>query len=277
MDRFAIFVDAGYVFAQGSDCLTGKKVNRKDLQIDPAQAISTLESFSRSRVSGIPLLRVYWYDGAYNGPSSDQLILAHMSNVKLRLGFINSVGQQKGVDSLIITDLIDLSRNRAICDAVMVTGDEDLRVGVQVAQEFGVRVHLVGIVPSRGSQSKLLLQEADTTHELTKADVSGFLSVKTPLNSTPPPEATPAVGLSGRSPDTEAVLTSVIEEILKGLGPLEAEALNSAIVGSSQVPHEIDRRILGKSRALLGRILTGPESSRARSLLAELVKTRKKI
>ena len=58
--------------------------------------------------------------------------------------------------------MIALARNRAISDAVLVSGDEDLRVGVQQAQEFGVRVHLVGIKPGRGSQSLFLLQEADT-------------------------------------------------------------------------------------------------------------------
>jgi len=88
---------------------------------------------------------------------------------------VNSVGEQKGVDSLIVTDMIALARNRAISDAVLVSGDEDLRVGVQQAQEFGVRVHLVGIKPSRGSQSLFLLQEADTTHEWAADDISKFL------------------------------------------------------------------------------------------------------
>jgi uncharacterized LabA/DUF88 family protein len=82
--------------------------------------------------------------------------LAHLDNVKVRLGFVNSVGEQKGVDSLIVTDMIALARNRAVSDAVLVSGDEDLRVGVQQAQEFGVRVHLVGIKPSGGNQSLFL-------------------------------------------------------------------------------------------------------------------------
>ena len=72
---------------------------------------------------------------------------------------------EKAWNSLIVTDMIALARNRAISDAVLVSGDEDLRVGVQQAQEFGVRVYLVGIKPSRGNQSLFLLQEADTTHE----------------------------------------------------------------------------------------------------------------
>ena len=65
--------------------------------------------------------------------------------MKLRLGQLNSEGQQKGVDSLIVTDLIELARNKAISDAVVLTGDEDIRVGVQIAQSLGVRVHLLGI------------------------------------------------------------------------------------------------------------------------------------
>lgn len=65
--------------------------------------------------------------------------------MKVRLGFVNSVGEQKGVDSLIVTDMIALARNRAISDAVLMSGDEDLRVGVQQAQELGVRAGCLGI------------------------------------------------------------------------------------------------------------------------------------
>lgn len=127
------------------------------------------------------------YDGTSTGPTAQHLTLGHLDNVK-GLGFVNSVGEQKGVDSLIVTDMIALARNRSITNAVLVSGDEDLRVGVQQAQEFGVRVHLVGIKSSRGSQSLFLLQEADTTHEWAEADVSAFLSCK------PKPVAAPAAG-----------------------------------------------------------------------------------
>jgi uncharacterized LabA/DUF88 family protein len=34
---------------------------------------------------------------------------------------------------LIGTDLIELARNHAISDAVLLSGDEDLRIGVQIA------------------------------------------------------------------------------------------------------------------------------------------------
>ena len=82
-----------------------------------------------------------------NRPSQEQLDLAHSDDVKLRLGFINEYGQQKGVDSLIVTDLVELARNHAISDAVILSGDEDIRIGVQIAQSFGVRAHLTGSGP----------------------------------------------------------------------------------------------------------------------------------
>ena len=101
---------------------------------------------ARGSADGSSLLRVYWYDGVlHTGPSNEQRSLANTDNVKLRLGVVNPYGWQKGVDSLIITDLVELARSHAISDAVLLSGDEDVRIGVQIAQSFGVRVHLIGI------------------------------------------------------------------------------------------------------------------------------------
>lgn len=180
MDRVAVFVDAGYLFAQGSVALSGKKATRSGLDFDHNKAISAISELSQ-KVTGLPLLRIYWYDGTSTGPTAQHLSLAHMSGVKVRLGFVNTSGEQKGVDSLIVTDMINLARNRAMSDAVLLSGDEDLRVGVQQAQEFGVRIHLLGVRPSRGGQSLFLLQEADTTIEWGPDDLSPFLSVKSTL------------------------------------------------------------------------------------------------
>ncbi len=71
-----------------------------------------------------------------NRPSLEQDLIGQSANTKLRLGLINSRGQRKGVDSLIVTDLIELARNRAITDALILSGDEDIKIGVQVAQTF---------------------------------------------------------------------------------------------------------------------------------------------
>ena len=182
MDRVAVFVDAGYLFAQGSKELCGTTLTRKNIVLDHRASISALKTFAE-RTSGLPLLRIYWYDGTSQGPTPQHITLGDQANIKVRLGFVNSMGQQKGVDSLIVTDMLTLARNRAMAECVLLSGDEDLRVGVQQAQEFGVRVHLIGIKPAKGSQSLFLLQEADSTYEWTADDLRAF------LRCTPTPDA----------------------------------------------------------------------------------------
>ncbi|WP_240483638.1 NYN domain-containing protein, partial [Streptomyces pathocidini] len=92
------------------------------------------------------LLRVYWYDGARRRlHTTEQQRIAELPDVKVRLGNLNANNQQKGVDSLIRTDLETLARHRAISDAVLVGGDEDLVSAVEAAQGYGARVHLWGI------------------------------------------------------------------------------------------------------------------------------------
>ena len=269
MNRVAVFVDAGYLFAQGSVALSGQKVPRGGLLIDALKAIDALSTLGTG-VAKVPLLRVYWYDGTSTGPTSQHLALAHLDNVKLRLGFVNSVGEQKGVDSLIVTDMIALARNRAMSDAVLLSGDEDLRVGVQQAQEFGVRVHLVGIKPARGSQSLFLLQEADTTHEWSKAELASFLSLRVQ------PEETALVQVS--EPETASASVPV-----KGLDPLREVAtlvaadieltalpvLVAAIRQSNQTPREIDALLLAKSRTRLTKTLDSSQKARVRAAFLE--------
>ena len=170
MDRVAVFVDAGYLFAQGSILRFGDKLPRGEIDLNYMEVVAALRTVAET-VSGVKLLRIYWYDGTSTGPTPQHSSLAFLDSVKVRLGFVNSFGEQKGVDSLIVTDMIALARNRAMSDAVLLSGDEDLRVGVQQAQDFGVRVHLLGIKPSRGSQSVFLIQEADTTHEWSDQDL----------------------------------------------------------------------------------------------------------
>jgi uncharacterized LabA/DUF88 family protein len=277
MKRHAIFVDAGYVFAQGSVSLLGKNSNRSQLKLDEAEIILQLKSLALSQSSGVQLLRIYWYDGASNGPTLDHLALANTQDVKLRLGSINSVGEQKEVDSLLVTDLIDLARNQSICDATVVTADTDVRIAVQIAQSFGVRVHLVGLEPSRVSQSPSLRQEADTVHEIAKADVSKFLKVLTA--TTPRVTADIAASATKVRPLSTTVGTSkgaiekaigdileaAIQQTLAPISPENIPRLGAALAGSDPVPMEYDRRLLGTCRTLLGRDLTGDERREMRS------------
>lgn len=174
MDRVAVFVDAGYLFAEGSRALFGRKLPRSAVALDHRVAIACLKRCARER-TGLPLLRIYWYDGTARRPTRGQTAVAEEADVKLRLGRVNSAGQQKGVDALIASDLVSLARNRAMADCVVLGGDDELRIAVAEIQTLGVRVHLIGISPARHTQSPLLRCEADSTVEWDAHALAFFL------------------------------------------------------------------------------------------------------
>ena len=152
MDRVAVFVDAGYLFAEGSRALAGRTLARSAVVLHPPSAVSALTHFAHER-SGLPLLRIYWYDGTAHRPTRAQVALSEEAGIKLRLGRIDGRGRQKGVDALIASDLVGLARNRAMTDCVLVAGDDELRIAVAEIQQLGVRVHLLAIAPAYRSQS----------------------------------------------------------------------------------------------------------------------------
>jgi uncharacterized LabA/DUF88 family protein len=157
LDRYAIFVDVGYVMASVAELLAGSP-ERHTVRCDYARLVDSLVT-DASADSGMPLLRTYWYDASPTGqPEHDQVQLADLPGVRLRLGRLVR-GEQKGVDSRIVRDLIVLARDRAIAGAYLVAGDEDICEGVAEAQDHGVRVTLLG-VPGV-NQSRLLVQQSD--------------------------------------------------------------------------------------------------------------------
>jgi uncharacterized LabA/DUF88 family protein len=179
VDRTAIFVDAGYLFASGSKLLTGDKQARSQVHLDHDAVLALLTTLA-NELSSLPLLRIYWYDGASSGANPAQVALSYRPNVKLRLGLVNAQGQQEGVDQLLTRDLTSLAQHRAMADAVLLSGDDDLRGAVEQAQEFGVRVHLLGIAPARENQAAALVQAADSVRELSETEVRKFLTRRTP-------------------------------------------------------------------------------------------------
>lgn len=176
MDRFAVFVDAGYLYAEGGK-LCCYNPERRSIRLHSSEVSKFLMSLAEE-ACGFPPLRTYWYDGAKDGvPTKEQQLIAALPNVKLRLGRINSKNQQKGVDALIYRDLMTLADKQAISEAYLLAGDEDLREGVRAAQDIGVRVTLIGVAARDGTrnQSKELVNEADETVTLTKKDLAPFI------------------------------------------------------------------------------------------------------
>jgi hypothetical protein len=232
MDRVGVFVDAGYLLAEGSRLLTGAREPspRDEVNLNNKVVVDVLTE--RANRTGLPLLRIYWYDGVLDNPTAQHQSLASLPNVKVRLGVVNRSGEQKGVDALIITDLIELARNRAIADAVLVSGDEDMRVGVQQCQEFGVRVHLIGVAPWEENQSRSLRQEADTLDQLEKTDIEKFLSLKFPVLRLAAPHAEDLP--SGCNP-YQVVGSAVAEQ----LSTEELEMVLSARAATKRIPSQV--------------------------------------
>ncbi len=275
--RAAIFVDAGYLFAQGSVALTGTKQHRTSLTLNVTAAISELRAVFQAKTAGCELLRVYWYDGALGTrPTLEQTTLAHTDNVKLRLGFINSLGQQKGVDSLIVTDLIDLARNHAISDAILLSGDEDVRIGVQIAQQFGVRLHLVGIIPVRGSQSRTLQQEADTTTEWDQTTVAKFLTatvLAVPIAPSEQGQTSPQTHTGPMLGSLDPALEKVAEDLCGSLDSTTAISLKTLWQAQFGIPPEYDGKLLALGKIAIGRDLTLPERRLMRAKFKAIVQS----
>ena len=191
------------------------------------------------------------------GPTAKQQRLADTDDVKLRLGVVAHTGKQKGVDSLIVTDLIELARNHAISDAVLLSGDEDVRIGVQIAQTYGVRVHLLGIEPpyNQGNQSRLLRQESDTLKKWGRSDVEAFLAIRElPESLCDEPRQT----LGGQHTSTAAQLDGVADSFVHARSVPERSAL--AALGARQpIPDEFDRVLLRAAADQLGRFLESSE------------------
>jgi len=176
LSRYAIMVDVGYIYASAGELLFGA-TSRKEYRVDADKLIQALTRHAEDHVRG-ELLRVYWYDAARDRvPTIDQRVIAQMPWVKLRLGNLNARGQQKGVDAQIRADMEALARHRAITDAILVAGDEDMVPAVEAAQAFGVRVHLWGVEPPYGTnQAERLVWESDTVDVLERSFVEPFFT-----------------------------------------------------------------------------------------------------
>lgn len=249
MDRYAIFVDAGYVLAEGGKlcCQTG---DRNRLDLDVAKLRDHLETVA-AEATGLSALRTYWYDAApYGGQTEHHRMIALLPNVKLRLGRIKS-GRQKGVDALIYHDLVNLARERAISDAFLVSGDEDLREGVRTVQGMGVRVTLIGIPPSDQStnQSLELIQEADERVDLTREDLEHLFSVKPHLpprhGKLTPPEDRPVAPVTRTSSErlSARAAGSELAKTLTG-----SADLRRSLASKPKIPPDVDRQLLSMLR-----------------------------
>ncbi|MFE6401948.1 NYN domain-containing protein [Streptomyces alboflavus] len=251
----AIFVDAGYLYAAAGRLAAGTE-DRRAFDLDAEALIDALIDKARTIFADSRLLRVYWYDGARRRiHTSEQQTIAELPDVKVRLGNLNANNQQKGVDSLIRSDLESLARHRAISDAALIGGDEDLVSAVEAAQGYGARVHLWGIdAPDGRNQAEPLLWEVDSQRTFDADFFKPFVTRRPAV----PYEGAQALPRPSRE-DVRFVGAQISARWLSARG---REALVGLLPGHPYLPGSVDQELLVEAERLLDYSLRGQSDLR---------------
>ncbi|WUH99623.1 NYN domain-containing protein [Spirillospora sp. NBC_00431] len=224
MDRCALFVDAGYLLADGAMAVHGTR-HRETVSWDFGGVLQLLGNLARER-TGMPLLRCYWYEATVEGRRSPEHdALADLPGLKLRLGRIRP-GRREGVDTEIHRDLMTLARNGALTDAVLVSGDEDLARVVADAQDLGIRVTVVHVaVDGNWTISRVLRQECDDLIEIGSGHLRPYVNLLTGVDGTAGSSLGAGPLSNGHGPNGHG----------GSLGPLQPAATHSAPPPSSPI------------------------------------------
>ena len=176
MDRCALFVDAGYVLADGAMAVHGTR-RRESVSWDYAGLLQFLAGLAAQR-SGLPLLRCYWYEATVEGRrGADHDALADLPGVKLRLAKMRP-GRREGVESEIHRDLATLARNKAVSDAMVVSAEEDLASVIADVQDLGMRVTMLHITSDGNwTISRSLRQECDDIVEISASELRPYVDL----------------------------------------------------------------------------------------------------
>ncbi|MCW2940377.1 MAG: hypothetical protein JWN00_3362 [Actinomycetia bacterium] len=229
MDRCALFVDAGYLLADGAMAVHGTR-HRETVSWDFGGLLQLLGNLARER-TGMPLLRCYWYESTVEGRKQpEHEALADLPGLKLRLGRIRP-GRREGVDTEIHRDLMTLARNGAIADAIVVSGDEDLAQVITDAQDLGLRITIVHVsVDGNWTISRVLRQECDDLIEIGSGHLRPYVNLLSGMD-TSPPLSNGMSGLSNGHGSSSGVMMSSLQT-----GPHSGPPPGSPIIGHLSQP-----------------------------------------
>ncbi|GIW20260.1 MAG: hypothetical protein KatS3mg065_0556 [Chloroflexota bacterium] len=209
-ERAAFFIDAGFLKAEGAKRLG---ISPARCRIDAVAAVAFLRSLS-SDEWGLEFLRAYWYDGRFppddpRSPSQQRYLdaIGLTPGLTIRLGTVKQVTPawlhalraalartgidldglgvrmgpvdvQKGVDALLILDLVRLAQKRAFALAALVAGDRDFLEAVRTVQDEGCRVVLMH--PVGAGIDPELRRTVDAVQPLDEAELRRFMSATRP-------------------------------------------------------------------------------------------------
>jgi uncharacterized LabA/DUF88 family protein len=292
--RYAIFVDAGYLYSQALQILSGKpKSERSQLSlVDPAALMAELTNQAQSAFGHDRLLRTYWYDGVAANFTPEQTSIAVLPDVQFRAGTIHN-RKQKGVDSRIVHDLFELASNHAIADAMVVTGDGDIAVGIEFAQRRGMRVALMSVedVPNGVSANRHaeLSYLADRQLTIGRNEVQKLFryTAKPALAATASapvlPASAPTLVVKSAPAATGAAVAapavakpSIDDDLRQSAEQLVAEipetSRSATLNNAGGIVAAIDKQLLDKARHALGRTLAPDERAKLRKCFVAAIK-----
>lgn len=208
------FVDSGYVKAEGARVLLSGDGGGR-VRLDAGRVVQWIRELAASELVDEPFLRCYWYDGAFD-PSDQRSVsqrryfdaIASTPGLTLRLGhlierqdrhragieralerfgidpvefsrvhdFRRTEVTQKGVETLMVTDLLRAAFRSQMSTAVVMAGDRDLAEALRVVQEQGVRVVLA--VPESVAVAAEVRHLADELVTIGAARMSTMLQVQ---------------------------------------------------------------------------------------------------
>ena len=255
MKRIAVFVDAGYFWVQLCNLINGNYSSRGQVQLNYEDLRLHFLSEIAAQFPNGDLLRIYWYDGpGMNGKTNEHTAIDQLDDFKLRLGTRNGVGQQKGVDGLIIADLISLTQQKAITHALLVSGDSDITPGVIAAQSMGLRVHLLSLGASAAT-SPYLAAEVDYKRSWGSAEAIKFASSTAMAVAAQASigQISIAVSLTQAIATPNSIAQIAFNQVKLGPNSLLFSGLKQGVFN---LPREIDGELLAVGRAQLGRALT---------------------
>ncbi|MFJ1936369.1 NYN domain-containing protein [Kitasatospora sp. NPDC088160] len=248
MDRCVVLVDAGYLLGAAASLLAGDP-SRSRVTVDHTALITALRERAEAE-TGLPLLRIYWFDAAPDRrPMPEHRRLRVLPRVTVRLGALTRAeGRwvQKGVDAAMHAELSELARNRACADVVLITGDGDLLPGMMTAKEHGVAVHLWALQAADGdfNQSEDLVGEADERRVLDREWIEGSFSLRENASVFPAPGArqeiakilaAPPVGPPVAAPAAAPVVAPPVVQPAAVPAAAVPAAVGASAVGASAV------------------------------------------
>lgn len=294
MKSTAVFVDAGYFWAQTRALAGAPSLTRNALRVDHAGLHKRLLQEVKDQLPGGDLLRIYWYDAqGPTGKTADHHAIDQLDDFKLRLGMGMGMGTGTGsglrggsghctgLDGLIVADLMGLAQHRAITHALLVADSAQLTPGVLAVQAMGLRVHLLSL-GSPAAAPTALAAEADLKRFWSAADIQAFASLPDATFHTPgtglwaAPQAQAATAAAPAAPGAGcedmslAALAQVANERLKD-GP-HAVVFAALKPGMRALPRDVDGALLSVGRQELGRTLTEPEKRELRREFQSLLR-----